>query len=344
MSIDALDVVVVPDFGGSARRLFEIRILLFLGSWLEHRGSSRDWPLHVATIGELPEGVRALAERCQAQVSHHAPIETGSERFLNKLRGLEVESRTGRILLLDADTLVLGDLSPALELGDCFSALICPGNRVPLEVFQEIFDLLGVKMPSERVLPLIGQLAHALPRSAMREPFAVPIPPYFNSGVVLVPAASRLREDWERIQHLFFDRFGGRTDVYRHLGRGEQYSLAAAAAILREEGVLYRPLPYALHGLDILYAAGVLTYEETAVYHAKSLFSGGNDGALDPLAEIDRYERVHTERLFAESWGEKLVRRLRGEATPRKALPLVRLCERLRELTQRYVLPSSSAA
>ena len=55
MSGDALDVAVVPDFGGSAPRLFEIRMLLFLGSWLEHRGRSRDWPLHVATIGALPQ-------------------------------------------------------------------------------------------------------------------------------------------------------------------------------------------------------------------------------------------------------------------------------------------------
>ncbi len=344
MSGDALDVVVVPDFGGSARRLFEIRMLLFLGSWLEHRGRSRDWPLHVATIGELPQAVRELAERCRAQISHHDPIEAGSERFLNKLRGLEVESRTGRILLLDADTLVLGDLSPARELGHCFSALTCPGNRVPLEVFQEIFDLVGVKMPSERVLPLIGQLAHALPQSAMREPFALPMPPYFNSGVVVVPATSRLREHWERIQRLFADRYAGRTDAYLHLGRGDQYSLAVAAAILREEGIPYRPLPYALHGLDILYAAGVLSYEQTAVYHAKALFKGWDGSGSDPLAEIDRYERVHTERLVAESWREKLARRLRGEATPRKALSLARFCERVRELTRRYVLPAASAA
>lgn len=132
---------------------------------------------------------------------------------------------------------------------------------------------------------------------------------------------------------------GGRTDVYRHLGRGDQYSLAVASAILREEGVPYRPLPHALHGLDILYAAGALSYERTAVYHAKSLLGGTAGGTLDPLAEIDRYERTHTERLFPERWRQKLVRRLRGEAVPRKALSFARFCERLRELARRYAVP-----
>ena len=69
MSGAALDVVVVPDFAGSGRRIFEACTLLFLGSWLEHRGASRDWPLHMVCIGDPPAGVAALAERCGAQLS-----------------------------------------------------------------------------------------------------------------------------------------------------------------------------------------------------------------------------------------------------------------------------------
>ena len=63
------DVVTVPDFQGANPALFEARTLLFLGSWLENAGSAREWPLHLACIGEPPESVRRLAERCNAIVS-----------------------------------------------------------------------------------------------------------------------------------------------------------------------------------------------------------------------------------------------------------------------------------
>ena len=343
MSAGAVDVVVVPDFAGSGRRLFEARTLLFLGSWLEHAGASRAWPLHLACIGEPPPGVAALAERCGARVSRHPEFTVRGQRYLNKLRGLEVESSTGRILLLDADTLVLGDLAPAAGLGEGFAALVAATNRIPAALWEELFAAAGTKPPAERVLPLIAQLADRLPTSVMREPFREAIPPHYNTGVLLVPARCRLREHWERVARLLDERYAGRDELHDHVVRNDQPSLAVAAALLRDDGVPVRTLPFALHGFDLLYAAGVLTYEDTAVYHAKTVFRRDTRSAvLDPLREIALYRDSQVPRLYPEARLERWARRLRGEPRPRRTASILRLCARMEEWTRRYVLPGLS--
>jgi hypothetical protein len=331
--VSALDVVVVPDFRGSGARLFEARTLLFLGSWLEHAGASRDWPLHLACIGEPPERVRALAARAGARVSLHDELDPEA-RYLNKLRGLEVRSETGRILLLDADTVVLRDLSPALALGDCFAALLVATNRIPVAQWEQIYASAGAKLPAERALPLIAQLADRLPGSVMREPFREPVPPHWNSGVLLVPAGSRLRAHWERAARVLAERFAGEEAVTRN----DQPSLAVAGALLREEGVACRPLPYALHGLDLFYAAGVLRFEDTCIYHAKTFFRRAKGEPLDPLRECDLYWRHQFPRLYPESRPARAWRRLTGRPHPRAADSAAALCARLRELTERWVV------
>lgn len=335
--MNAIDVVVVPDFRGSAARLFEARTLLFLGSWLEHAGASRGWPLHLACIGEPPPSVRALAERAGALVSLHAELDPRA-RYLNKLRGLEIESRTGRILLLDADTVVLRDLSPALALGECFGALLAATNRIPLAEWEEIFAAAGAKTPAERERPLIAQLAARLPPGVMREPFREAVPPHWNSGVILVPARSSLRAHWERAARVLGQRFAER----RHVTVNDQPSLAVAGALLREEGVPYRPLPYSLHGLDLFFAAGVLRFDETCLYHAKTLLRRAKGQPLDPLREVDLYWRNQVPRLYPETRVARAWRRLRGRDHPAAADSIAALCARLRELSERFVVPALS--
>jgi hypothetical protein len=233
----ALDVVLVPDFAGPGRRIFEARTLLFLGSWLEQRGASRDWPLHLACIGDPPSGVAALAERCGARVSIHPELSLRGQRYLNKLRGLEVESATGQILLLDADTVVLGDLAPACAGLQGFAALDAATNRIPCALWEELYALAGTEPPETRVLPLIAQLQDELPPSVMRQPFREPIPAHYNTGVLLVPADCRLREHWERIARLLDERYTGVDEQHDHIVRNDQPSLAVAAALLRDDGV-----------------------------------------------------------------------------------------------------------
>ena len=340
MAERGLDVVVVSDFEGSARELFEARTLLFLGSWLEHQGPSRDWPLHLVAIGSPPPAVADLARRSGARLVCRERVDP-ENRFLNKLRGLEIESRTGRILLLDADTLVLGDLSPAAALGDCFSALVAPGNSLPLAVFEEVYAAAGVELPAERVLPLLGLLERELPPRERRPLHRQAIPPYFNSGVVLAPAGSSLRGQWERVQRLLQARYAGRGKAFKALWGGDQHSLAVAVAILRGEGVAYRALPYALHGLDVLFAAGALRYEETRIFHAKRLFRLGPQGeALDPAREIELFWGDQVPRLYPEGPLARARQSLGRERIPSGADSLARLCQRLRELTARHVVPA----
>jgi hypothetical protein len=335
--LNAIDVVVVPDFRGAGARLFEARTLLFLGSWLEHEGASRAWPLHLACIGEPPASVRALAERAGARIPLFDELDP-SARYLNKLRGLEVASGTGRILLLDADTVVLRDLSPALALGECFAALLAATNRIPLAQWEELYACAGAKTPPERERPLIAQLAERLPPGVMREPFHEAVPPHWNSGVILVPARSSLRAQWERAARLLASRFAGQDAVTRN----DQPSLAVAGALLREEGVPYRPLPYALHGLDLFFAAGVLRFEDTCVYHAKTFFRRAKGQPLDPLREVELYWRHQFPRLYPETRLARAWRRMRGRPHPPAADSIAALCERLRELTARYVVPALS--
>src|SRR4051812_1748261 len=125
-----VDVVIVPDFRGNSARIFEIRTLLFLGSWLEHTGGSRDWPVHVACIGKPPDSVVELARRCGARITQHDNLSTPRSRTLNKLRGLEITPRTEHLFLLDVDIIIQNDLSPLLDLRGSIAALPEYKNRL----------------------------------------------------------------------------------------------------------------------------------------------------------------------------------------------------------------------
>jgi hypothetical protein len=343
MSAPVFDVVVVPDFAGPGHRIFEARTLLFLGSWLEHSGRSRTWPLHLVSVGEPPPGVAELAARCGARVSQLPELTVRGQRFLNKLRGLEIESTTGQILLLDADTVVLRDLAPAAAGLDGFAALVAATNRIPCELWEELFTLAGTRPPQDRILPLIAQLEDRLPKSVMREPFRDAIPAHYNSGVLVVPADCRLREHWERVARLLDERYAGVDDQHEHIVRNDQPSLAVATALLRDDGIAVRSLPYPLHGFDLLYAAGVLEFDQTAVYHAKTFFRRDKKAAvLDPLHEVTLYRESQVPRLYPETRIERWGRSLRGRSHPRRAASILRLCARMEELTRRYVLPELS--
>jgi hypothetical protein len=151
-----------------------------------------------------------------------------------------------------------------------------------------------------------------------------------------VPAGSGLRAHWERAARVLAQRFAGDDAVTRN----DQPSLAVAGALLREEGVAHRPLPYALHGLDLFLAAGVLRFEDTCVYHAKTFFRRAKGEPFDPLRECDLYWRHQFPRLYPESRLARFARGLTGRPHPRAADSAAALCKRLRELPKRYVLLS----
>ncbi len=72
--ITAFDVVTVPDFAGANAHIFEARALFFLASWMERAGAAKEFPVHLACIGEPPESVRWLAERAGASITVHEPV------------------------------------------------------------------------------------------------------------------------------------------------------------------------------------------------------------------------------------------------------------------------------
>jgi hypothetical protein len=342
--VSAIDVVVCPDFDGPLRRVFEARTLLFLGSWLEHEGDSRSWPLHVVCTGEPPVSVRELAERCGAAVQVREGFSGLGNRIMNRLRGLEIESRTGRILMVDCDCVVLRDLRPLLELGDCFAAIVGPRNPLPASAWQEIFQVAGVEMPAERVEPWVVQAADRLPVEEFRRTEREPMPPYFQAAVYLVPAGSSLRENWERIQRLLSQRYADRPYPYDRFWKKTQCALAICVAILAKEGIPWRLAPPAINVSALTYAAGDVSYEETLIFHAPTIFRRGPEGEpLDPVRELELYRESQIRRLFADSRARRLMRWLRRTPLDERAESAVKLSDRLGELTERYVAPCFGA-
>ena len=338
--MSAIDVVVCPDFAGPLGQVFEARTLLFLGSWLEHEGASRSWPLHLVCIGEPPEPVRQLAGRCGAIVSVRDGLPGLGNRIMNRLRGLEIESRTGRILMVDCDAIVLRDLAPVLELGDCFAAIVGPRNPLSADLWREVFDLAGVKMPQERVEPWVLGVADRLPPQERRGTFQEPMPPYFQAAVYLVPARSSLRANWERIQRTLSERYAGRPRPYDRLWKKTQCSLSVCVAILASEGIPWRWLPTSLNASNLMYVSGELSCQETRIFHVPTIFRRGpKDRPVAALEEVDLYCEHQMSSLVTETALERLGRWLRGRPPPRGADSIVEVCDRLRELTARYVAP-----
>lgn len=340
-SVSASDVVVCPDFAGPLRQVFEARTLLFLGSWLEHQGASRRWPLHLVCIGEPPEPVRELAGRCGATLSVRDELPGLGNRIMNRLRGLEIESRTGRILMVDCDAIILRDLAPVLEFEDCFAAKIGPRNPLPADLWREVFDVAGVQMPPERFEPWVLGVADRLPRDEIGETFREPMPPYFQAAVYLIPAGSSLRANWERIQRMLSERYAGQPRPYDRLWKKTQCSLSVCVAILANEGIPWRWLPASLNVTHSMYASGEISCQETRIFHAPTIFRRGPKGRpLAPLQEIDLYCDHQISSLYSESALEKLGRWLRGRPHVQGAQCNLQLCDRLRELTTRYVAPA----
>jgi len=263
MATHAFDVVAVPDFSEPVARRFEIMTLFFLASWLEFGGRSRDLPLHLACIGEAPETVRVLAERCGAEITTHQPLLFGA--FANKLRGFEVNRKTDHILLLDSDMLVFSEIHglPAALGGDCIAAAASNGPcRVPPHRWAKIHRALGLPYPTSQVIPLDRELdTFQCAPYRDREDF----PPHYNGGMVYAPWASGLGEVWRdhlvRIFEIEPNIKGPKKQV------SNQPSLATAIHELQLQGVAFRPLPDEYHVRWQHIAAGAVTSRDTKLLH-----------------------------------------------------------------------------
>ena len=280
------DVVLVPDFSDPVARRFEIMTLLFLASWIEFGGRSRDLPLHLACIGEVPDSVRTLAERCGAKIATHSPLHFGE--FANKLRGFEISRQTDHVLLLDSDMLVLSEIHdlPSALGGDFISAAASIGPcRIPTHRWISAHEALGLPYPENQVVPLNRKLDtfQCAPYRAQED-----FPPYYNGGIVYAPWASRLGEVWRDHLTRFLESSPDILGAKRKFRN--QPSLATAIHELQLKGFGFRLLPDDYHVLWQHIAAGSVTSQETRLLHTVGFGRWGSKSNSNTAEEdIDIY-------------------------------------------------------
>ncbi len=279
------DVVIVPDFSGRAALLFEARTLFFLASWSEHAGAARSFPLHVACIGEPPASVRDAAVRYGAELSVYQPVGIGSV-MSNKLRGLEVGARTGQILLVDVDVLVLGDISGLSQLAGVVAA--SPIGKPPLRMrhWRRIYEIVGMDVPTERISSMFGDLLDP-EREHLRTPEQNErlrkMVPMFHGGVVFAPSNAGLRAAWEATYRAIAEQFVPDDPRWAWIGRGDEAALATAVEKLKRRGVPFALLPDVYH-TQWPHVWGRYRWGEPKMFHAMGFLRGADEQMLEPAA------------------------------------------------------------
>lgn len=270
---EPFDVVLVPDFAGRQAHIQEGQALFFLAAWRACYGGTSRLPLHLACIGTPPASVSWLAERVGARLSTHAPIGIRSDCHVgNKLRGLEIAAETERILLVDVDTLVLGDMQQIAPAAGCLAAAPEDWPTLTEADWQIIYHGLGLPLPDARMASLgaeldLPQRPRQLQRCKVRGVDPAAMWPYHNGGVVLVPAACPLRTLWEdnirRIAGLFPMAQGERKWIHR----SDQAALAVSLQMLRRQGWPFQRLPDALNTRWRHLYAGPLPLDQAGLLH-----------------------------------------------------------------------------
>lgn len=271
-----LDVVIVPDFSGRAATLFEARTLFFLASWLRvygQPGAIHDTPvLHLCCIGTPPPSVERLAAVVGAEVHRHAVVRDGHP--INKLRGLEVRRRGGRLLLLDVDVLVLGDVRRVSSLKADLGAAVAGKAQVPEAAWDEIYPALGIPLPTTRLVSVYGragldtsQLQH---RHASLEGENTAMLPYYNSGVVMVSDGCPLLEAWQDARRRLVAYVGDHETWRDHhvLNTNDQPSFALAVAELVQQGFTFAQLPDGANARLPHFRGGLLRLGDVVIFHA----------------------------------------------------------------------------
>lgn len=300
---EAFDVVIVPDFRGEKRNIFEARTLFFLASWIKNAGRARNFPLHLACIGQPPSSVYWLAEKCNASITIHEPMATCANKPPNKLRGLEIQGQTEKVLLLDVDVLVLSDLSSLGSIVQHQSISVAPADRirVPEQYWPMIYSSLNLPLPQERMatteveMRINIKLEHAF--QMINKTF-----PYYNSGVLFLPWKCDLRKIWgehiRKIDAIFVNVNDEEWKAHKDM---DQAGLATAIEYLKAQGVPFVRLPDSFHGRWRHIYRRYLELSEITLYHMTGSFS-------NLISEEDNYEEVikaHQKRLlirFGKVW------------------------------------------
>lgn len=327
------DVVIVPDFSGSASPTFEARTLYFLASWMEFAGESRAFPLHIACIGEPPATVRALAGRCGARISLHQPMGDKLGVFANKLRGFEAPLETERLFLLDVDIFILSDLTPLARLvpDDAIAATHSHSAIILPEMWEELYARLGLTPPARSMMDFHLTLEDGTPTPAAA------LYPSYSSGAILAPKRSDLHRLW--IEHLevlteYRARWTKKLTPLNMLV-GDEPALATALHVLAGQGQQIVLMPDRFHGKWRHLYRRDPSLRDFAVFHMSSSFAAGQtvEEKVDPnnLFYVRKLLRRYGKRwlLHSRSRAREAVRYLMPASL--ELLSLQRLFQRLYE-------------
>lgn len=289
------DTVIVPDFSGKASVTFEARTLYFLASWLEYSKATAAFPLHLACIGEPPDSVKRLAERAQARISRHEPAAKNLGVYANKLRGFEAPLETSRILLLDVDMIVLGDITQlahqvpadAISAAPSHSAIILP------EMWDELHAKLGTPKPSARIADFHQALSTA----------GDAIYPSFNSGAIHAPARSELPALWTEHLAVLGELRPAFNEILKPLNMSATDEPAFATAVyeLVRRGQPFAPLPDVYNGRWRHLYRRSPRIEDFVVFHMTSSFAYGSSLA-DKLAPTALGYQKKLLRRYGKRW------------------------------------------
>jgi hypothetical protein len=290
-----LTAVIVPDFAGPRPLVFEARTLFFLASWAEMFGTRGGTHIraHVCFVGEPPASVVQLAARIRVGWSVHEPFLPDYGGFANKLRGLEAPVQSDRLLLLDADVLILGALDFLAAMDADLAAAPAGKPHVPEDQWRLIYAALGLAVPAERVVSSYGEFGVPLEREMLRYPQqeqdARSMLPYYNSGSLLVRRECGLREIWadylRRIPAIFQSRGLPVADA---VTGGDQVALAVAIQALRGQGASFELLPHAFN-TRLVHFRGGARVGDTAILHAPG-FAGAVRERSELAAAVRHYE------------------------------------------------------
>ena len=299
----AFDVVVVPDFQCHEAATFEARTLFFLVSWIENAGRGRHFPLHLACIGDPPSSVCRLAEKANAVISVHQPVGAEGWGASNKLRGLEISGQEDRVLMLDADIVVLSDLSELADTDVCIAASPDTTQQIPEPYWQRIYGGLGMDLPEHRMLCLRDELAG--------KPSFGPIFPYYNSGVVFLPWRCDLRTLWEDHIRRITGLFSEKDEIWQAVAYSDQAGLATSIESLRRRGIPFARLPDTFNANWLHLYWQPLKLREIKLFHCFGLFRNMVRGLEHVDHELTRYFIKLIQRLVDECKRDDLSGRAR---------------------------------
>ncbi|MCG8605449.1 hypothetical protein MJD09_10680, partial [bacterium] len=190
----------------------------------------------------------------------------------NKLRGLEIDIQTDRLLLLDVDVLVLSDPSGLSSLDTGIAAAPANAPKVPWHYWKRIYSELEIEPPTERIASLSGELGGRPLGNKAKESERITemsiMPPYYNSGVLFLPRDCDLRILWEKYTSKIAELFEDGDSNSRSVRQSDQAGLAIAFEFLKRRGMVVKHLPHVFHANPLHLYQNALPLNDIKLFHA----------------------------------------------------------------------------